>query len=58
VERQLAQVVAAFNENIESAKLDFLVVFTGMQRIEIRDTRRPGRPGIGLRSFRSRRPLV
>ena len=34
-QRQLAQIIAAFNENIESAKLDFLVVLAGMKRIEI-----------------------
>ena len=31
-QRQLAQIIAAFNANIEGAKLDFLVVLAGNRR--------------------------
>jgi hypothetical protein len=37
VQRQLAQVVVALDEDVEGAEPDLLVVFARMQRIEVGD---------------------
>jgi hypothetical protein len=36
MQRQLPQIVTTFNEDVEGAKLRFLVVLAGMQCVEIR----------------------
>jgi hypothetical protein len=41
VKRQLAQIVATFDENIESAELNFVVVLAAVQCIEVRDASTP-----------------
>jgi hypothetical protein len=37
VQRELAKIVATFNQDVEGAELHLLVVLAGVQRIEIRD---------------------
>jgi hypothetical protein len=38
VEWQLAQIIATFGQDIESAELHFVVVLAGVERVEVGDT--------------------
>ncbi len=44
MQRQLAQVVSAEHQNVEGVELHFLIVFSGMQGVEIGDREHNGFP--------------
>jgi hypothetical protein len=41
MQRQLAEIVAALDEDVESTELDLVIVLAGMQRVEIGDAIAP-----------------
>ena len=57
MQRQPPQIVAALHENVERAKLDFIVVLPGMQRVEIGDAVHTQDDGVAIDPLGWRYPI-